>query len=325
MLAESEDGWAKSLDEFKPEYAVIFEDNFNYLSKMCLLRMREAAFTMIRMAKEYGCTVILCGADVTDHYDEYLEQGADYCLLGEGEETLGELLDQLSAGRDAADGYTSDPITQHKYLYTGADPVNRVDPSGLSFGLGGQIAVGAIVGGLISAGDAYGSGAKVKDIVKAAVIGAAIGAALAPLSFVKYLGTGLGVAGIGIGAYFTYDAYAIQQNPPLAFYRGVMTALGAFALVYGYVRAMQLRNAAPKSPEEIGQILAAENAVGPDMSNAAGRTIYRHVPRKSPAYPSQKDGVVEPYGETAPDNLPIRADRHDDGYTKGSGLNKLDG
>lgn len=103
MLAESEDGWAKSLDEFKPEYAVIFEDNFNYLSKMCLLRMREAAFTMIRMAKEYGCTVILCGADVTDHYDKYLEQGADYCLLGEGEETLGELLDQLSAGRDAAD------------------------------------------------------------------------------------------------------------------------------------------------------------------------------------------------------------------------------
>src|SRR5690606_30269003 len=102
MLAESEDGWAKSLDEFKPQYAVIFEDNFNYLSKMCLLRMREAAFTMIRMAKECGCTVILCGADVTDHYAKYLEQGADYCLLGEGEETLGELLDQLSAGRDAA-------------------------------------------------------------------------------------------------------------------------------------------------------------------------------------------------------------------------------
>ncbi|MFN8434410.1 MAG: radical SAM protein [Anaerolineales bacterium] len=103
MLAESEEEWAKSLDENKPDYAVIYEDNFNYLSKMCLSRMREAAFTMIQMAKQRGCIVILCGADVTDHCAKYLEQGADYCILGEGEETLAELLDQLSAGKDARD------------------------------------------------------------------------------------------------------------------------------------------------------------------------------------------------------------------------------
>ena len=96
MLAESEDEWRIALDEHKPQYAIIYEDNFNYLSKMCLLRMREAAFKMIDMAKARGCTVILCGADATDHYSEYLEQGADYCLLGEGEETLLELMDQLS-------------------------------------------------------------------------------------------------------------------------------------------------------------------------------------------------------------------------------------
>ena len=103
MLADSEEEWAKSLDEYKPQYAVIFEDNFNYLSKMCLLRMREAAFTMILMAKSRGCVVILCGADATDHYAEYLEHGADYVLLGEGEETLAELLEQLSAGKEASD------------------------------------------------------------------------------------------------------------------------------------------------------------------------------------------------------------------------------
>ena len=101
MLADSEEEWAKSLDRYKPEYAIIFEDNFNYLSKMCLLRMREAAFTMIKMAKQRGSIIILCGADATDHYAEYLEQGADYVLLGEGEETLGELLDQLSGKRGA--------------------------------------------------------------------------------------------------------------------------------------------------------------------------------------------------------------------------------
>ena len=103
MLAESEQEWAQALEKHTPQYAVIYEDNFNYLSKMCLSRMREAAFEMIRMAKERGCTVILCGADVTDHYAKYLEQGADYCILGEGEETLAELLDKLSAGEDARD------------------------------------------------------------------------------------------------------------------------------------------------------------------------------------------------------------------------------
>ncbi|MBV6401091.1 MAG: Anaerobic magnesium-protoporphyrin IX monomethyl ester cyclase [Anaerolineales bacterium] len=101
MLAESEEEWAKSLDEYKPLYAIIYEDNFNYLSKMCLLRMREAAFNMIHMAKSRGCVVILCGADATDHFQEYLERGADYCILGEGEETLLELLNQLSTGKEA--------------------------------------------------------------------------------------------------------------------------------------------------------------------------------------------------------------------------------
>jgi anaerobic magnesium-protoporphyrin IX monomethyl ester cyclase len=96
MLAESEDEWALALNAHRPTYAILYEDNFNYLSKMCLLRMREAAFKMIEMAKSLGCTVILCGADATDHYADYLERGADYCLLGEGEETLIELLSQLT-------------------------------------------------------------------------------------------------------------------------------------------------------------------------------------------------------------------------------------
>lgn len=100
MLAESEAEWAAALDRHRPQFAVIFEDNFNYLSKMCLLRMREAAFRMSVMARERGCTVIVCGADATDHAAEYLAHGADYVLLGEGEITLGELLDSLT-GRNS--------------------------------------------------------------------------------------------------------------------------------------------------------------------------------------------------------------------------------
>jgi anaerobic magnesium-protoporphyrin IX monomethyl ester cyclase len=96
MLAESEDEWAAALDRHRPQFAVLYEDNFNYLSKMCLLRMREAAFKMIDMAKAQDCTVVLCGADVTDHADLYFEHGVDFALIGEGEETLGELLDALT-------------------------------------------------------------------------------------------------------------------------------------------------------------------------------------------------------------------------------------
>lgn len=96
MLADSENEWAKALDQDQPEFAVLFEDNFNYLSKMCLLRMREAAYTMVDIAKQRGCTVILCGADATDHAEEYLSRGTDYILLGEGEVTLVELLDKLT-------------------------------------------------------------------------------------------------------------------------------------------------------------------------------------------------------------------------------------
>src|SRR5574341_1775759 len=61
MLAESEDEWLQALVKHRPRFAVLYEDNFNYLSKMCLLRMRQAAFDMLRMAKARGCTVIAAG------------------------------------------------------------------------------------------------------------------------------------------------------------------------------------------------------------------------------------------------------------------------
>ncbi|HEY3344380.1 MAG TPA: radical SAM protein [Anaerolineaceae bacterium] len=102
MLAGSEEEWALALSRERPRFAVLFEDNFNYLSKMCLLRMRQAAFTMITYARRAGSTVIVCGADATDHAEEYLEQGADFILTGEGEETLSGLLDVLS-GRSAGE------------------------------------------------------------------------------------------------------------------------------------------------------------------------------------------------------------------------------
>ena len=100
MLADSEAEWAAALARSRPAYAILYEDSFNYLSKMCLQRMREAAFTMLQAAKRSGCRTIVCGSDATDHPAAYLAQGADFVLQGEGEATLVELLASLS-GRSA--------------------------------------------------------------------------------------------------------------------------------------------------------------------------------------------------------------------------------
>ncbi len=96
MLAASEAEWADALDRHRPEFAVIYEDSFNYLSKMCLLRMRQAALTMIDAARERGVTTIVAGSDATDHPAVYLDRGAALVVAGEGEVTLVEALDALS-------------------------------------------------------------------------------------------------------------------------------------------------------------------------------------------------------------------------------------
>ena len=79
------------------DYLVIYDDGFNYLSKMCLTRMRDAALEMIRLANGKVKHIIVCSSDSTDHYEKYLDAGADYIILGEGELGLKEIIDQLAA------------------------------------------------------------------------------------------------------------------------------------------------------------------------------------------------------------------------------------
>jgi radical SAM superfamily enzyme YgiQ (UPF0313 family) len=95
MFASQAEDIRNSLEESKPDYFVIYDDGFNYLTKMCLTNMREAAFKMIAIAKQKGCKVIVSSSDSTDHYEMYLDKGADFIILGEAEISLVELINAL--------------------------------------------------------------------------------------------------------------------------------------------------------------------------------------------------------------------------------------
>lgn len=95
MLAEGMEEFRAVLAEAGPTLVGILEDNFNFLTKMCTVRMREATLEMIEDARALGCRVVVNGSDSTDNPSLYLEAGADAVLLGDGEATMLEVADAL--------------------------------------------------------------------------------------------------------------------------------------------------------------------------------------------------------------------------------------
>src|SRR5215510_7983738 len=90
MLAESETDLLVHIKKVRPKVIVIYDDDFNYLTKMCLTRMREASFMMSSIAKDQGCAVIVHGSDPVDHLERYFDHDVDAVICGEGEQTLVE-------------------------------------------------------------------------------------------------------------------------------------------------------------------------------------------------------------------------------------------
>lgn len=92
MFAKGPEAIIGALEKEQPRFFVIYDDGFNYLTKMCLTNMRDAAFKMIGIAKEKGCTVIVSSSDSSDRYEMYLQKGADFIIIGEAELTLLQLI-----------------------------------------------------------------------------------------------------------------------------------------------------------------------------------------------------------------------------------------
>jgi len=91
-LADSELAFLRRLEQERPAFVVLQEDGFNYLTKMCLARMRDAALQMVRLARAFGARIVVCSSDATDFPEPYLRAGATAVVRGESEATLADLL-----------------------------------------------------------------------------------------------------------------------------------------------------------------------------------------------------------------------------------------
>ena len=95
MLSDPEENFGRALRRHQPKIVVVYEDNFNFLSKMCLTRMRKVAFSLAEKAKAAGAITVVNGSDPTDHVVDYLDHGFDYVLAGEAEWILLDLVEYL--------------------------------------------------------------------------------------------------------------------------------------------------------------------------------------------------------------------------------------
>ena len=78
---------------------------------------KRNALAMIALAKQHGSRVVIGGPDPPHHAASYLDAGADVVVIGEGEQTLEELLPALlappsSLGDSRARRFTASPSSR---------------------------------------------------------------------------------------------------------------------------------------------------------------------------------------------------------------------
>lgn len=87
----SEDAFRRAIARAKPDLISVFEDDFNFLSKMCLAHNRQLAFEMARISCDLKIPCIAHGCDAAQSAPDYLDAGFAGVLVGEAEQTLLEI------------------------------------------------------------------------------------------------------------------------------------------------------------------------------------------------------------------------------------------
>ena len=98
MLGKSVSEFIEIINDVRPDLLLIYDDEFNYLTKMCLSKMRDSAVSAVQSAKEFSVPVVVYSSDAADFPDQYLKAGCDCIICGEGEETLKEVAESFEHG-----------------------------------------------------------------------------------------------------------------------------------------------------------------------------------------------------------------------------------
>ena len=101
-LEDPQAGFEQALERYHPRLVAVCEDNFNYLTKMCLIRNREVAYFMAKTCREAGTPCIANGSDASDRVSEYLDAGFAKVLRGEVEIAIVEAAKTLLEGAAAS-------------------------------------------------------------------------------------------------------------------------------------------------------------------------------------------------------------------------------
>ena len=97
-LEAPERGFEAALARHRPRLVAVCEDNFNFLTKMCLLHNRELAQWMAGAARRAGVPAIVNGSDASDRAAEYLQAGFEYVVIGEVEAAVFEAAQLILGG-----------------------------------------------------------------------------------------------------------------------------------------------------------------------------------------------------------------------------------
>ncbi|MBV8845975.1 MAG: B12-binding domain-containing radical SAM protein [Bryobacterales bacterium] len=100
--------FVSALDRVRPDLVAVCEDNFNFLTKMCLEQNRRLALEIAQAAGALGIRAVINSSDATTNPHVYLESGFDSVILGELEDTLADISESASCGDLPKAGTASD-------------------------------------------------------------------------------------------------------------------------------------------------------------------------------------------------------------------------
>ena len=117
MMSSNPDEFIEMIETEKPNLILLYDDEFNYLTKMCLSRMRDKAVEFIKKGKNKNIPVVVYSSDATDFPQSYLSAGCDAIIYGEGEETLKEVVTSFSNNSFESEKFK---INGLKFLFNGS-------------------------------------------------------------------------------------------------------------------------------------------------------------------------------------------------------------